>query len=245
MTPELAIENNHHWYVSIFRAHGLASRIDEHYWSTDAQPPPYHSCLVTRTRGPRAREAQLERLAELRARAGDRLGGCKDSFDELPAAALERLGMRTLFRACWYGWASAGSGAESETRLEAWRVESPEALASWESTWRRSSPAGEARVFPEAVLADQGVELWWMTRGSAVAGGFALNRSAGSMGLSNVFQCDEAGIDPDAFVRECARAARRLDSDRPIVGYGPPSELSALSRLGFVELGPLRVWALA
>src|SRR5262249_15938927 len=30
MTPELAIANNHSWYSSIFRAHGLASRLEEH-----------------------------------------------------------------------------------------------------------------------------------------------------------------------------------------------------------------------
>jgi hypothetical protein len=61
MTPELAIAHNHAWYLSIFRAHGLASRLDEHYWSTDEEPPPYYSHLVTRTRGVVAREAQLRR----------------------------------------------------------------------------------------------------------------------------------------------------------------------------------------
>jgi hypothetical protein len=93
MTPELAIANNHAWYLSIFRAHGLASRLDEHYWSTDEEPPPYYSHLVTRTRGVVAREAQLRRLSELAARACGRGWGCKDSFDELPSVALQKLGL--------------------------------------------------------------------------------------------------------------------------------------------------------
>ena len=242
MTPELAIANNHAWYSSIFHAHGLASRLEEHYWSTDEEPPPYHSRLVTRTRGAVAREAQLKRLSELAARAGGRRLGFKDSFDELPGVALEKMGLRPLFRAWWYGWVADGVAAPPETRLEAQRVESAEALSSWEDHWRHSSPASEARVFPETVLADANLELFAMALEGRWAGGFALNRSDGAIGLSNVFQLVGSKIEAGAFLCECAREARRLHPDRALVGYGPESELANLTRLGFVALGPLRVW---
>ena len=245
MTPELAIANNHAWYLSIFRAHGLASRLDEHYWSTDEEPPPYYSHLVTRTRGVVAREAQLRRLSELAARACGRGWGCKDSFDELPSVALQKLGLRPLFRAWWYGWAADGVAPGPETRLEAQRVEAPEALSLWEEYWRRSSPASEARVFPEAVLADANVELFAMALEGRIAGGFALNQSEGAIGLSNIFQLEGSEIDAGAFVRECSRVARRFHAGQPVVGYGPESELASLASLGFVALGPLRVWVVS
>jgi hypothetical protein len=242
MTPALAIANNHAWYLSIFSAHGLASRLEEHYWSTDAQPPPYYSHLVTRTRGALAREAQLRRLSELAAHVGNRGWGCKDSFDELPSVALQQLGLRPLFRARWYGWATGGAVPEAETRMEAMRVDAPEALASWEAHWRQSCPAGAVRVFPEAVLADPTLELFTLMLETSVVGGFALNQSDGAVGLSNVFQLESAAIDAGTFVRECARMARRLHPARPVVGYGPERELDSLASVGFVALGPLCVW---
>jgi hypothetical protein len=242
MTPELAIANNHAWYLSIFNAHGRASRLEEHYWSTDAEPPPYYSRLVTRTRGGVAREAQLRRLSELNMRAAGRGWGCKDSFDELPSAALEKLGLRPLFRAHWYGWAAGGASPEPETRLKACRIEAPEALSSWEAHWRSSSPAGDTPVFPATVLADSSLALFTMTLEGRAAGGFALNRSEGAIGLSNVFQLEGLELDSRIFVRECARMARWLHPDRAVVGYGSESVLESLASLGFGSLGPLCVW---
>lgn len=242
MTLELAIANNHALYLSVFRAHGLASRLEEHYWSTDAVPPRYYANLVTRTRGAVAREAQLTRLSELVVRPNAQGVGCKDSFDELPGDALENLGMRPLFRACWYEWAANDGIMPPETRLTAQRVDSPEALHSWEEDWRRTSAASEARIFPETVLADVDLELFAMALEGRWAGGFALNRSDGAIGLSNVFRLESSKVDAGVFVRECAREARRLHADHAIVGYGPESELGDLMRLGFVSLGPLRVW---
>lgn len=240
---ELAIANNLAWYSSVFRAHGLPSRIEEHYWSSEAEPPPYYSQLVTRTRGGVPRAAQLRRLSELAGRRGSRGWSCKDSFDELPGAALESLGLRPLFRAWWFGWAAGGVTPGSETRLVVRRVHSPEQLFSWEENWRRSSPAGEARVFPEKVLSDGGLELFAMTLEGRTVGGFALNRSDSAVGLSNVFQLEDSDTDAGAFVCACARQARLLHPDRAVVGFGPETELRSLTTLGFVALGPLAVWA--
>ena len=243
MTPELAITNNASLYCSIFRAHGLPSRMDEHYWSTDAEPPPYYSRMVTRTRGPRAREAQLSRLEELAVHVRGRQWGFKDSFDELPEDALAGLGLRVLFRAWWYGSRGDCVTSELETDLVVQRVTSAEALLSWEDGWRQASPVGPTRVFPDSALEDSSLELFTMSLAERVAGGFILNRSDAAVGLSNVFRLDNAQIQTGTFLRECARQARCLHADRAVVGYGPLSDVDALVSLGFIPLGPLAVWA--
>ncbi len=243
MTPELAISNNVALYGSIFDAHGLATKVGEHYWSTDAEPPPYYSQLVTRTRGSLARQAQLNRLGELAVCARGRRWGFKDSFDELPVDRLEGLGLRVLFRAWWYGCAAGVVTCELKTDLVAERVPSTEALFSWEDAWRRSSPAGAIRVFPDKLLQDPSLELFSLSLRGHIAGGFILNRSDAAVGLSNVFQVEGSELEAEVFLRECAQHARRLHEGRAVVGYGPRSEVDSLASLGFVPLGPLAVWA--
>lgn len=242
MIAELAIANNQAWYLSLFRAHGIANSVGEHYWSTDAQPPPYHSHLITRTRGATAREAQLRRLSELATNREGRGWGFKDSFDELPAAALENLGLRLLFRATWYGWAADRVVQGQQSLPSAQRVTSAEELMRWEEDWRQSSPVGGPRVFPEALLMDASLDFYVTVLDGRRVGGFALNGSAGAIGLSNVFQLEGSSVDPGVFVRDCARQARALHPRAAIVGYGPEAELMNLRTLGFVPLGPLAVW---
>jgi hypothetical protein len=239
---ELAVTNNIAWYSAIFRAHGLPNRLEEHYWVSETPPPPYYSNLVTRTRGEAARVAQLKRLSELSTPTSGQSFGFKDAFDELPQAALESLGFWLLFRATWYGWAAADAHSEAETPLIALRVENERNLFDWEESWRESSPAGKPRVFPESVLSDRNLELFTMELDGRTAGGFALNHSDGALGLSNVFRLENVALDDGVFIRECARHARRLHADRPIVGYGSEAALRDLRALGFVPLGPLAVW---
>lgn len=242
MTPELAIGNNVALCDAIFRAYGIAAKRDEHYWSTDAQPPPYYSRLVTRTRGSLARKAQLSRLEELAPRAQGQGWGCKDSFDELPEQAMGELGLRVLFRAWWYGWAESTVVSGSETDLVARAVESPEALVAWEDAWRQTSPVSTPRVFPNAILEDPGLELFAVSLQGRVAGGFILNQSDAAVGLSNVFRVEDSTVEAGVFLRECARHARRLHTRGSVVGYGPQSQVDGLASLGFVTLGPLAVW---
>ena len=245
MTVEVAIDNNVALYGSIFRAHGLVGGVDEHYWSTDAEPPPYFSRLVTRTRGSRARKAQLNRLQELAERAEGRAWGFKDSFDDLPEPALAGLGLRALFHASWYACAGDAITLDSPSDFVVQQVASVEGVLSWEEAWRQSSPASQTRVFPDKVLADPSLELFAVGLDGRMAGGFILNRSEAAVGLSNVFQVEGAKLDAGAFLRECARQARRLHAGDTVVGFGPRSEVDGLASLGFVPLGPLAVWASA
>jgi hypothetical protein len=240
--PELAIDNNVALYGAIFRAHGIAAERDDHCWSTDAQPPPYYSRLVTRSRGSLARQAQLRRLEEVATRAQGQGWGCKDSFDELPEQAMGDLGLRVLLRAWWYGWAEGTVVSGSETDLVARAVESPEALLAWEDAWRQSSPASTPRVFPNEVLEDTGLELFTVSLQGRMAGGFILNQSDAAVGLSNVFRMEDSTVEAGVFLRECARHAGRLHPRRAVVGYGPRSQVDSLARLGFATLGPLAVW---
>jgi hypothetical protein len=243
---ELAVENNHCWYLAVLGAHGVPSRLEVDYWSADADAPLYYSQLVTRTRGAKAEAAQLRRIADLARRFAGRGWGIKDSYDAFAEGVLQQVGLRRLFRAAWYGWAAGerarapGSLGASESGLELVPVQGGAALYGWEERWRGSSPAGAARIFPEALLAEPSVQLFTARQQQRDLGGFALNQSPGAIGLSNVFHDPE--LDPGVFVRDAARLARRLYPERAVVGYGPDTELESLAPLGFVGLGPLSVW---
>jgi hypothetical protein len=249
LSAQLAVENNHQWYLAILGAHGVPSRLDEHYWSAEAPAPLYYSQLVTRTFGEVAERAQLSRIAELARLFRGRGWGIKDSHDRLGDGVLQDLGLRRLFRACWYGWAAPTAPAaparesSAEAGLELLPVRSAAELFDWETHWRVTSPAGEARIFPAQVLAETSLQLFSARREGRVVGGFALNLSQAAVGLSNVFHAESEPA--AAFVRDCARCARSLHPQRAVVGYGPESELSSLAPLGFVALGPLSVWVSA
>jgi hypothetical protein len=243
MSPDLAIANNVALYGSIFRAHGLESRLGEHYWSTDDDPPPYYSRLVTTSRGSAARHAQLSRLRELAASARGQSWGCKDSFDELPESVLGDLGLRVLFRASWYRWNSSGLAPKPGADLTVQRVTTAGALLSWEDAWRQSSPAGHVRVFPDRTLEDANLELMAVSLEGCMTGGFILNHSDTAVGFSNFFEVPGSQIPRATFLGECLLTASRLHPDRALVGFEGPDDLDILVRLGAVPLGSLAVWA--
>jgi hypothetical protein len=230
---EHAISNNIAWYEAVTGAHGIRGEIAEHYWSSAGVVPPYYSNLVTRTVA--GTRVQLERIRELAAAPPKPDWSLKDSFARLD---LEELGLRVLFDAQWYGL-DAGETDAPETDVRFTPVLSADELARWEAAWQRSSPAPGLRIFPSALLADPDIVFLAAVRGTTHVGGAATNLSDGAVGLSNFYALGESA----AILRDCARHVRGLHRDRAVVGYGPESELEDLARLGFRDLGPLRVWA--
>ena len=237
---EHAILNNIAWYEAVTGAHGIEGGLAEDYWSTDGVVPPYYSNLVTRTaEGTRAQILRIRELAEASPKPEWSL---KDSFARLDLVELQGLGLRVLFEAHWYGLeAGAGEAPEPETDVRFAPVETPDELERWEDAWQRSSPAPGLRVFPPGLLADPNVVFLAARRGTDRVGGAATNLSDGAVGLSNFDALDAE--ESAEVLRDGMRHARRLHPDRALVGYGPRSELEDLARLGFRDLGPLRVWA--
>ena len=72
-----------------------------------------------------------------------------------------------------------------------------------------------------------------------ITGGVVLNRSAGVVGLSDVFavEGDPPSVWPGvlAVIGHCAPGL-------PVVGYEHGADLHAAFAAGFADLGPLRVW---
>lgn len=180
---DLAILNNASWCSAVVAAHGIRNAIEEHYWSADGAVPLYYSNLVTRT--VEGETAQLERIRALAAAPPKPTWSVKDSFARLD---LERLGLRGLFDAHWYGLDPgvpvAGLASCSFTTAES--------LERWERRWQLHSPAPGRRIFPESLLDDPAITFLEATRDGEPAGGAVLNLSPGAVGLSNVFPADDA-----------------------------------------------------
>ncbi len=242
MNRELALLNSLAWYDAILGAHGIDGSPTEHHWSTDAAVPLYYSNFITRT-GTAGFAAQWRRLEELAAHPPKPVWSLKDSYALLDSERLERLGLRLLFEARWYGLtAKDGDAFESETGARFVSARLPEQLAQWEAAWQVSSPA-PGRVFPDAVLADPNLTFLCADG----LGGCALNLSPDAVGLSNVFLAN--GVAAAPFLRDCVREAHRRYPARAVVGYGPAAQLESIAVLDrladSIDLGPLRVWLVA
>ena len=82
-------------------------------------------------------------------------------------------------------------------------------------------------------------DLWFYGAGSADGAGFALNRSGGVVGVSNVFagSADLITVWSDLVV-----IAPRTYPGFDLMGYELGADLQAALALGFVGIGQLRVW---
>lgn len=243
MQRALAILNNVTWCQRVVAAHGVPSEIREHCWVAEGAVPPYYSNLVTRT-AEAGHAEQLEHLGRLAASPAKPRWSMKDSFARFDVSELGPLGLSVLFEARWFGLPpTSGAAAAGETGVRWIAIQNERDLASWEAAWQISSPAPGLRVFPPALLADPTITFLGALVGTERYGGAIANASEGVIGLSNVFTLE--GPVPGAFLRDCARTVGALQPERPVVGYGPVTELQELTPLGAEDLGPLRVWVTA
>ena len=246
MTPsrlELAVLNNVAWYQAMFAAHGLAHREDGRVWFSHDSPPAYHSNLVVLAADVSQPEADA-RVNGLATRL-HRRWSIKDSWANLD---LSPLGFCILFEATWIWREPSIVGVVTAGATLDWsRLRTPAELAEWESAWwgdaRNQAHAEAGRQFPDGLLAS-GDHAFFAGRlggqggGPIVAGGVA-NRSAGAVGLSNLFASPElAGQAWCAIVNGISNAF----PGQPIVGYERGDDLMRARQVGFEPVGPLRVW---
>jgi hypothetical protein len=153
--------------------------------------------------------------------------GCsiKDSFAVLD---LGPSGFHVLFEATWIQRPAAGAGSAARSTGAACRR-------------RRTSNSGPRVTDSMSSF----LRCWRATifgfygAGSADGAGFALNRSSGVVGVSNVFagSADLITVWSDLVV-VAARTYPRFD----LVGYELGADLQAGLAVGFVDIGQLRVW---
>lgn len=251
----LAARNNADWCRAMCRAHGLTSHDSDVVWSCGERTPPYYPDAVTL----RPQVTADEVLAGIDAGPGCSV---KDSFGTLD---LSPAGFVPIIEATWLyrevGATAAGTdepahrpadgperhraddparrpadGAVSRPADELrWRrIDDAGALAAWVASW-----GGGAGIFRPELLADPDVAVLARYDGDTVTGGAVANRSAGSVGISNLYASTG---DPADVWRGAVATAYRVFEPLPVVGYEHGDDLAAAVRAGCTPLTALRIW---
>jgi hypothetical protein len=212
-----AATSNASWCDAVRRALGLPTRWAVDAWTVAERSPGGYPDAVTLSREAEA-AAVLKRVED-----GP---GCsvKDSFAVLDPGLS---GFHLLFGATWI---RRPAGAGSAATLD-WRgVQTRADLEQW-------SEGHGLDVFLPALLDSEDVRFYGA--GSADGAGFALNRSGGVVGVSNVFagSADLITVWSDLIV-----VAARTYPGFDLVGYEFGADLQAALAVGFVGIGQLRVW---
>ena len=185
--------------------------------------PPLYPNIVTLIRGAEI----FDQIADIDSQlpAG---WGIKDSFKELQ---LGSRGFAIGFEAYWFCRAlpeqrTNETGADNQVT----NVSSQSELARWEIAWGE-----ETGVFKPRLLEDDDVELLYVEKDGGIVSGLAVNQSGKVAGISNAFG------QPDGILA-CVESIGVRHPTKGIVGYGSKTELTALSKLGFQEVGELQIW---
>ncbi len=222
-------KNNADLYEAVFSAHDLRYRRLAFAFVAEDVPPPYYSNLTVLS--PDENANILPELSKL-AKHFDGTLGLKDSFCQLD---LSLNGFETLFEACWLWRAprqvSTPAGWE--------KLCNANDLLMWEESWKRNGSPTDQRMFPENLLARDDVNFFGRKANDRFIAGCIVNRSADSMGLSNVF----AETPSEAFFAQAADTAASVDSDLPVVGYESGDELVFAHQAEFHTVGQLRILA--
>ena len=227
-----AAANNADLYEAVFAAQGRRFCRDAALFRAIDPPPPCYSSVTTLDPGATAEQlAAIDALqAEGRADVGVKDGFCRLDRD------LAARGLAVLFEASWL-WAPAAF--EAAAGPAGWeRVTTPLGLTAWEAAWAAAGSPTETRVFPAALLANPAIAIFGRRGGSGYDAGCIGNRSAGCIGLSNIFA---PAADRDVFAAAAVLVAS-LAPGVPLVGYHRGAPLAAMLRIGFREVGRLRVW---
>ena len=255
----LCARNNALWCDAVCRAHGLPGEFVGGLWLNRQPVPRFYSNAITLSpKDPAGQRAWVEHLLTRRARFS-----VKDSFAALD---LSGLGFDVLFEATWLwldtvrrtfwsashllegeeGGKKVRRTPESATHRElVWSVVNDAAgLARWEAAWAGLQPGqvvpGRERIFRRGLLREPGVALLAGARDGQVVAVAAANQTGEVVGLSNVFApaAEAAGC----WAGAVAFAAAQFPG-RPLVGYERGDDLTLAQAVGFVPVGPLRVWA--
>jgi hypothetical protein len=227
------VSNSLAWYKAIMRTHGVAGETVDGVWWCRGQVPPYYSNAITLT--PSAQETALAVLKDLR-RSLRPPFTVKDSFANLDLAPL---GMRPFIDASWVRLDFAAGRFPSTSGAEWRQVANPEELERWEAAWREDASPAEVRVFVPGLLDMVEISLLALFRGDRIVAGCAVNRSPGAAGFSNFFAMEG---ERDAHLASAIGAAVRHAAGAPLVGWERGQDLVRMRQLGFMAVGPLRVW---
>lgn len=222
-----AARNNTEWCDIVCRLHGQAGSFHDDGWTVPRRSPPFYPDAVTLDPG-----AGVDGLLA----TIDSSSGCsiKDSFACLDLAPH---GFHELFEAQWICREADMPPLEPPAGMRWDVVREPSALLEWEHAWNEDAiPAG---LFRPALLEDDAVTVLAGFRNSAIVAGAIAKRSATVVGISNVFA---PANDLDTAWCGSVAAIATLLGEFPIVGYEQRDAIGEALRVGFSQIGPLRVW---
>ena len=233
---EAAVHNNAAWCDTICRAHGGRCDFGNSAWLNRAKSPPLYPNMITLTPGPsRVHLASIKDLVAEQLPPG---WSVKDSFASLD---LTSMGFRVLFSAAWLD-RDPTAGTKRNRALGVFVIRRKSQFVEWQTQWDRSSVNSGAlasKLFSLQLLTIPDLAFIACHRDGEVVGGAVANRSAGVIGLTNVFHRDGEALDVlDAVVG----ASLDRFGPLPLVGYLQPNELERWEHVGFVTIGRLRVW---
>ncbi|MEV8531966.1 hypothetical protein [Streptomyces sp. NPDC051211] len=222
----LAARNNAEWCAAVCRAYGLDTSLGGQVWTSARRTPPLYPDAVTLD--PRATADALVAGIDTAA------PGCsvKDSFACLD---LTGHGFDVLFEAQWIhrpAETPPATAAADALGARAWRqVRTAAELTAWEVAWADGESTG---LFRPELLSEEDIAFLYAEEQGRIVAGAVANRSAGAVGLSNVFGDRAWSFAP--------AAAATLWPGLPLVGYESGEDLDTAVRHGFAPAGPLRIW---
>ena len=233
-----AVRNNADWCDAVCRARGVPGRFTEQLWVNEHATPPYYPNIITLQP---SSDALLHELADAIARVRatvDQLS-IKDSFADVD---LSPHGCRVLFDARWIARPHTLAAPASSIPGVEWSIVRDAAgLGAWKIAWDREIMKVDP-IFGPDLLRNDGVAFIAAHRDGVIVAGAIANKTAGAVGLSNVFVRDS---DPGNAWAGCVAQAMAWSPGMPIVGYQSGAQLAAALDLGFEPLGPLRIWIAA
>jgi hypothetical protein len=225
----LAARNNAEWCHLVCQSHGVVGQFRPQAWTSATRTPAYYPDAVTLDGSATA--------SALRPWIDTSTPGCsvKDSFAQLDLTAL---GLEVLVEAEWVHRPAEGPVPAVPDSLRWRRVLTAGALDQWQEAWGgEPAPGG---VFRPVLLARDSIAVLAGYDGDRIAAGAIANRSAGAVGITNVF----GPVDDPALAWAGALAAIvALFGGNAIVGYESGPSLDIAREYGFSPVGPLRVWS--
>jgi hypothetical protein len=153
-----------------------------------------------------------------------------------------------LFDAQWIGLPADRLLPESTGPEPAWRVVRTAAeLTDWERSRQAEDPDADPvsapPLFQPALLDDPDIRFLAGITGDRIVATAIANRSVSPAGqVVGVSNIGGTGGGLPAQARAAVAAVRDAFPGLPVVGYEHGDDLAAMAALGFLPLGPLRIW---
>ena len=229
-----AARNDAAWCDAVCSAAGGQTDFTNGIWRNSVRSPPYFPNIITVD--PAAEVDAVEEAVRMLSPRGSEVG-IKDSFCKLD---LGPSGYAKLFQASWIAREPVRS-PRIFTQLTWTKIDSFTALRAWEREWwpEGVSSMPTPAIFGRALLERNDICFLAGHEGTTLMAGAAITETEHVAGLTCTFF---RGRDTARLRRELLLVLESRYPDQVVLGYESGDELVAMKGLGFIEVGPLRVW---